>query len=236
MNDSSVLCCRPGKPGGRASVRTKRRADFLNAAAQVFGKKGYHNATMAEIADASEHGTGTIYLYFENKEALYATLLEEKTLELTAVVKRHVGRDSEPWEAIHNALRAQLGFYDRNRTFFRSFAQARLEMKATVKPERWERVTRAYERFIQHLAKLIKAGQREKIIRPGDNRRLAIVLAGMVNQLTRDALRHQTSKPLVAQAEFIIDLFGRGVRTTRFLPNGRTAHRPAAKRSRAAIR
>jgi AcrR family transcriptional regulator len=233
MNGGSVLCGRAAKHRGRESVRTERRADFLNAAAQVFGEKGYHNASMAAIADAAECGTGTLYLYFENKEELYAALLEEKMLELTAVVKQRAGRGNEPWEAIHNALRAQLGFYERNRTFFQSFVRERLEMQATVKRERWERVTRAYERFIQHLEQLIKAGQQQKVIRPGDSRRLAIVLSGMVNQLTRDALRRQIQKPLVAQARFIIDLFGRGVGTTRLFPNGRTAHRSVAKKSRA---
>src|ERR1035437_2068427 len=115
MNDGSDSCGRAAKHGGRERVRTERRADFLNGAAQVFGEKGYHNASMAEIADAAEYGTGTIYLYFKNKEELYAALLEEKMLELTAVVKQRAGRGGEPWEAIRNALRAQLGFYEHNR-------------------------------------------------------------------------------------------------------------------------
>ena len=68
MNDGSVLRAQAARQGRRESVRTKRRADFLNAAMRVFGEKGYHDASMAEIADAAKLGTGTIYLYFESKE------------------------------------------------------------------------------------------------------------------------------------------------------------------------
>jgi AcrR family transcriptional regulator len=36
----------------------------------VFAKKGYHGTSVPEVADASGVGTGTLYRYFENKEAL----------------------------------------------------------------------------------------------------------------------------------------------------------------------
>ncbi len=212
MNIGSVSSRSAVRLGRRERVRAEHRADFLRAAARIFAEKGYHDASIAEIAEAAEYGTGTIYLYFRNKEELYAALLEEKTRELADVVCRRVnGRpDSSGWDAIADAVRAQLEFYEQNRTFFQTFVRGRLELKARLEQETWARVTRVYERFLQFLSELIRRGQRQGVVRAGDSRKLAVALSGVVNQLTRDSLRSRPGESLVAQAGFVVDLFRHG--------------------------
>ncbi len=52
------------------------RDAILDAAIQVFLRAGVHKATINEIAIAAGLGKGTLYLYFENKEALNLALVE----------------------------------------------------------------------------------------------------------------------------------------------------------------
>jgi AcrR family transcriptional regulator len=47
-----------------------RKAQILDAAAQVFSEKGFHGATTKEIADVADVSEGTIYNYFASKEDL----------------------------------------------------------------------------------------------------------------------------------------------------------------------
>ena len=54
---------------GRPLVDDKRRR-ILDAALKTFAARGYHGTTVPEVADAAGVGTGTLYRYFENKEAL----------------------------------------------------------------------------------------------------------------------------------------------------------------------
>jgi AcrR family transcriptional regulator len=54
-----------------------RRAQILEAATKVFALKGFHRATIKEIAREAGVADGTIYLYFENKNALMLALLHE---------------------------------------------------------------------------------------------------------------------------------------------------------------
>jgi TetR/AcrR family transcriptional regulator, repressor of fatR-cypB operon len=54
---------------GRPLVDDKRRR-ILDAALGVFAERGYHGTTVPEVADAAGVGTGTLYRYFEHKEAL----------------------------------------------------------------------------------------------------------------------------------------------------------------------
>src|SRR6476619_3320829 len=53
-----------------------RREQILQAAAQVFAAKGFHRATVRDVARAAGVADGTIYNYFENKTALLLGILD----------------------------------------------------------------------------------------------------------------------------------------------------------------
>ncbi len=54
--------------------RERRRQQIIVAAKRVFSAKGFNKATMEDIAKEAELSPGTIYLYFKNKDELYASL------------------------------------------------------------------------------------------------------------------------------------------------------------------
>ncbi|MBU0517039.1 MAG: TetR/AcrR family transcriptional regulator [Proteobacteria bacterium] len=54
--------------------KRRRRARIMNAAKKVFTDKGFGGATMEEIALEAELSPATLYLYFKNKNDLYASL------------------------------------------------------------------------------------------------------------------------------------------------------------------
>ena len=47
-----------------------RRDQVLECAERVFSEKGFHEATMQEIAEEAEYATGTLYTLFENTGAV----------------------------------------------------------------------------------------------------------------------------------------------------------------------
>ncbi|KPJ75654.1 MAG: transcriptional regulator [Deltaproteobacteria bacterium SG8_13] len=54
--------------------RERRRQQIIVAAKRVFSAKGFNKATMEDIAKEAELSPGTIYIYFKNKDELYASL------------------------------------------------------------------------------------------------------------------------------------------------------------------
>ena len=54
-----------------------RRQQILAAAAGVFAEKGFHRATIRDVARAAGIADGTIYNYFENKDALLLGILDQ---------------------------------------------------------------------------------------------------------------------------------------------------------------
>lgn len=53
-----------------------RRKAILDAAGQIFARKGYANARIIEVAEAASVGKGTIYEYFRSKEDLFFAVFE----------------------------------------------------------------------------------------------------------------------------------------------------------------
>jgi len=54
--------------------RERRRQQIIVAAKRVFSEKGFTKTTMEDIAREAELSPGTLYLYFKNKDELYASL------------------------------------------------------------------------------------------------------------------------------------------------------------------
>ena len=62
----------------REREKLAHRQDIIDAATSVFAKKGFHSATLDEIAQEAEFSKGTLYLYFSSKEDLLFNILKEK--------------------------------------------------------------------------------------------------------------------------------------------------------------
>ena len=57
-------------------LQEQRRRQILRAAGQCFAEKGFHQASMAEIAKAAGLSMGLLYRYFANKDALVLAFAE----------------------------------------------------------------------------------------------------------------------------------------------------------------
>jgi AcrR family transcriptional regulator len=65
-----------------------KRETILNAALQLFTERGFHGTAMPLVAELAGVGAGTIYRYFENKEALVNTLYRDwKKFQITTILK-----------------------------------------------------------------------------------------------------------------------------------------------------
>lgn len=51
-----------------------RKEQILEAARKLFQERGFLNVTMSDIAESAELSIGTLYIYFKNKDDIYAGL------------------------------------------------------------------------------------------------------------------------------------------------------------------
>jgi AcrR family transcriptional regulator len=88
--------------------KERRRQQIMVAAKRVFSMKGFTRATMEDIAQEAELSPGTLYLYFKNKDELYASLslriLQYLKLRLDHVQKEEGLSASQRINALKDAL------------------------------------------------------------------------------------------------------------------------------------
>lgn len=72
----------PAVARDRTGTESDKRAQILEGARQIFFAKGFDGASMSEIALAAGVSKGTLYVYFENKERLFAALVEEHSRQI----------------------------------------------------------------------------------------------------------------------------------------------------------
>ncbi|MCB1078649.1 MAG: TetR/AcrR family transcriptional regulator [Verrucomicrobiae bacterium] len=101
----------------RERDRSLREADFLAAAEQLFAEKGFHGASMEEIASAAGYGTGTLYLYFKSKGDLYQRLIEMRHDAYLAGLNEAIGATDDPGDRLRAVVRYLFSFFRKERRF-----------------------------------------------------------------------------------------------------------------------
>lgn len=73
-----------------------RRQQILDAAGEVFARKGFKGASVKELAAAANVSPGLLYWYFQDKAQIFTALLEQKIAGALGPVSSHVSPDLPP--------------------------------------------------------------------------------------------------------------------------------------------
>jgi len=191
--------------------RLLRRADILSAAEHVFALKGYYEATIADIAKEAQYATGTVYLYFKDKDALYLSLVEHKYKGLLSILKDQTAKVKTAREKIEIFIREKLSFFERNQGFFRIFVSERNKSQA-IKLNRLHKLS-VIMQHKEFVIELIKMAQHEHIIRNDyPPEKIADVILSIFMSVVFGHLKNETkeTKHLRGMSDFILDIFLNG--------------------------
>lgn len=109
MSRGSVREAKPGFGAARRErERAQREAEILAAAERVISRHGFHGAGMTEIAREAEFAIGTLYGFFDSKEALYERLIVERTASLASAMRAALESGGPARERLARALDAKL--------------------------------------------------------------------------------------------------------------------------------
>src|SRR5436305_15343393 len=107
------------KPARRRLSAPDRRAAILDAALQIFSSRGYHAASIDEIAQEAGISKALIYEHFPSKKDLHASLLERHVQEIFEVLAE-AAAGPEPGEVrLRNGVDAFLEWVETHPRAFR---------------------------------------------------------------------------------------------------------------------
>lgn len=85
-------------------AKDERREAFLMAALDEFFERGFAAARMDDIARRVGLSKGTLYLYFDSKEALFIALIETITLPNVGLIEQFAAAAPSATEGIHSLM------------------------------------------------------------------------------------------------------------------------------------
>jgi AcrR family transcriptional regulator len=126
-------------PSGDLSLHERKqelvRAELANAAWELFGKHGYEDTTVAEIAAAAGVSRRTFFRYYASKEDVLTETTDEVAEAMLAAMAARP-RDEAPLRSIEQALipvlEARLLPGDRSRTIIRLLRESRTLRRAML--------------------------------------------------------------------------------------------------------
>jgi TetR/AcrR family transcriptional regulator, cholesterol catabolism regulator len=141
------------QPVASADPRSERlgpeltvRDDIITAATRVFSLRGYHGASMAEIAGEVGIRKPSLYHHVRKKEDLLFAIHEQLIDELIEQTTAALADADTPQERVRRILQVSMSFVARHRDGVTVFLQERREMSGqrwaelVVKRDRYERM------------------------------------------------------------------------------------------------
>ena len=84
------------------------REDILEAAAQIFSEKGFHAASMQDIAEAVQLQKASLYHHISSKQEILVAILDQALDLLSARMEAVMALPLPPEEKLRQAMRAYL--------------------------------------------------------------------------------------------------------------------------------
>lgn len=153
-------------PSPYKEARREAVADALVAAAEaVIAREGYAGATMQDIAKEAGCASGTLYLYFKNKEELFNGIVARHSTAVTGRLYQAMRGRRDPIEKIRLNTAAFLKYFNEHQVFFRIFYSAEPGGKAHLPSSLRDSALKEYLEFKQVELKLLKQAQAARQVR-----------------------------------------------------------------------
>ncbi len=87
------------------NIPSEKRARVIDAATKEFAKKGYHDASVSAIAAKANISVGAIYKYFENKQDLFLTIIDDSISRIENLLLGLIKTDEDVMIKVEKILR-----------------------------------------------------------------------------------------------------------------------------------
>jgi TetR/AcrR family transcriptional regulator, repressor for uid operon len=175
-------------PSDRALAR---RQQVLDAAAECFRRRGFHAASMAEIAKTAGMSPGHIYNLFENKDDIIAAIVERDCEEVLA----RIAEFQQEGDLLQKMLASAEQAIDEHSQVAKSALQLEVLAEASRNPK-LAAVVRQSQMLVndkaQALVRQSLGDQAADALPPGEIQGRAMMLGAIFNGLTVLSVRQPT--------------------------------------------
>ena len=193
--------------------RIFKKQEILNAAIQIFAKKGYKAATLDEIAEKSEFGKGTIYNYFSSKEEIYKEIISSVLAKNRKNVQEVDETTNNLYDFILETTKRQIFFCLNNKDAFLLLIFSKMHQAKSTTPEISKLMNDHEEEMLKHIAEKTETAAANNEIRKLDSEKIIRLFRSAGFAYIYDLIMSQNLKEenIDDEAIFITDILFNGI-------------------------
>ncbi len=186
-------------------IRDERREQIVQAAAQVFARKGLGDTRITDIAKEADISDGLVYRYFpKGKEEVFAAVIERATQGINRVAQEALQQPGTPLDQLRWFLTRTLPGIREKPDYALVVLYALTN--ESVAPEVREMAVRQSMVTVEVMRKLIIAGQGMGVMASGDPGQLALLILSSIQGLASQVEPLRTSLPALNDVELLLRL------------------------------
>jgi len=195
------------RPTRREREKRERREQILEAALSLFSDRGYHDVSMQEIARAAEFAIGTLYTFFESKDALYSALLKTYSDKFHTGLAEALQIDGSALEKITGVARAKCRLFTENAAIVRLYLAETRGANSSVTAQLEGELRASHETYFERLTETFAEAIVEGDVVEADCSALAFAFDSVINAFMFDHVRTSPDTGCEPKVQALLDIF-----------------------------
>jgi AcrR family transcriptional regulator len=187
-----------------------RRTEILDQAEKIFAAKGFHETTMAQIAEASGFSIGSLYRFFSGKEELYSVMVMVKVQmmydEIIGAVSRELSIDGK----IRALVISHFAYVEHHIDFYRLLVGHESGLRSEGLKKLRDIILDEHRKHVGWIEELLREGIRQQVLRAIDTKSLANALVGIIAYSKFAWIMSPSGASLLGKVDDVLDVFLRG--------------------------
>ncbi|NTU56526.1 MAG: TetR/AcrR family transcriptional regulator, partial [Anaerolineales bacterium] len=182
----------------------KRRHEIFHQVVNVFVKKGFHETSMREIAEAAGLGKSTLYDYFKTKDEILVYFFEDQLNDLTNEAQKVALQNLSADKRLHQIMEIYIESLQANKNLFLKLTQE----SQRLRPQSQKQVQEKRYAYQDLVRALIDEGIREGIFRKVNSLLAARLLISGMSSVIYGSRSTGTPQEMLRET---LDIFFKGI-------------------------
>jgi TetR/AcrR family transcriptional regulator len=199
----------------KPDIENKREL-ILDTASGLFSKYGFAKTTLDDVADAVGMKKGSLYYYFDSKEAIFSEVIMRMASQILDKMKADTEGETSPREKILKSIESGIRRSHDAMKVIGVTAQIKMELM----PHAHRMMSEFHAELSSYMSGIIEQGIAVREFKPCDSMRLAMALHSVVEGAHCHSLHKSAShlhdeidiESIIKDTRFIIELILDGLR------------------------
>ena len=192
----------------REIKRERKREKILEAAAELFSTKHYHEVMMDDVAKLIAVAKGTVYNYFTSKEELYFTIMHTRMENLLSLLKQKIESEHSSIDSLRAFVIHLYMFMMKHRKFFLIYQRETLNKQNSF----CEDMLSLEKQIKNMIMQIISRGEREGVFRKVDEEfAISLIFGSIYGAVQRGINENIPDETVAKEKEEIFDFVLHGL-------------------------